>query len=282
MQGKTSQAKQSGKVYRWSCLLFATQHARIGGQVSVVLKGNAKRNRRTERNTQESPRLDERAPRLRRAGATVHQIFSAEQHARQHVEQMPPSVRVGVDSHDGDGGAALETIELAWPRCLRDTPFAGAREVDCPLPFGQRANWCLFHAATCRGLEKPSARRARTAWASGCRRGGDGSARVGRRVLTSLPPRRTRRPPLPLPRRACSGPGRAAAGSAEGLRRPARLRAGGPAVERRCRAPCRSPPAATPAAAPSPPRQGARYGRLPRRGPEEGPPRPAAPAVCRR
>lgn len=160
MQGKTSQAKQSGKVYRWSCLLFATQHARIGGQVSVVLKGNAKRNRRTERNTQESPRLDERAPRLRRAGATVHQIFSAEQHARQHVEQMPPSVRVGVDSHDGDGGAALETIELAWPRCLRDTPFAGAREVDCPLPFGQRANWCLFHAATCRGLEKPSARRA--------------------------------------------------------------------------------------------------------------------------
>ena len=161
MQGKTSQAKQSGKRFTGGLVCCSPHSMRAQGA------GQPRSQRECETQPQDRAK-HARKPALRRARTAPPPCGSHgssdvpwnNTRTCQHVEQMPPSVPVGVDSHDGDGGAALETIELAWPRCLRDTPFAGAREVDCPLPFGQRANWCLFHAATCRGLEKTSARRA--------------------------------------------------------------------------------------------------------------------------
>ena len=89
-------------------VLFAVRHTACAhrGQVSLVLKGNAKRNRRTERNTQESPRLDERAPRLRRAGATVHQMFPGTTRAR---------VSMSSKCHRASCGCRL--TRRRWRRC---------------------------------------------------------------------------------------------------------------------------------------------------------------------
>eukprot|EP01045_Picozoa_sp_COSAG04_P001829 COSAG04_NODE_63_length_30038_cov_9.461071_2_plen_434_part_00 len=82
-------------------VLFAVRHTACAhrGQVSLVLKGNAKRNRRTERNTQESPRLDERAPRLRRAGATVHQMFPGTTRARVSMSSKCHRAFLWVSTH---------------------------------------------------------------------------------------------------------------------------------------------------------------------------------------